>query len=79
MSSRKRSGGNTAGRCTNALQSGLEDPSCASNVLSSPERPEVTGQSELLWLSGIVANSSASASSYVTKDDLASVLAGMKS
>lgn len=70
-------GGGTAGRGASAPLSGLKDPSHASMVLTSPERPEVTGQSVPLRLSGIVAISSALTSAYVTKDNLASVVAGL--
>lgn len=78
MSSRNKGGDNTAGRSARAPLLGSEDPSPASTVLSSPERPEATGQSESLRLSGIVATSNVSASAYVTKDDLASALAGLE-
>lgn len=78
MSSRKRSGGGTAGRGASAPLSVMEDASLTSAVFNSPERPEATGQSEPLWLSGIVATANASDSTYVTKDNLASALAGLK-
>lgn len=62
MSSRKQSGGGTTGKGTCASPATPEEPSWNPAIVLSPQRPEATGQSEPLCLSGIVANTSTSAS-----------------
>lgn len=47
-------------------------------MITSPERPGVTCQFELLCLSGIVATTGVSTLEYVTKDDLVLALAGLE-
>lgn len=54
------------------------NPGCIPSAFVSPERPDVTGVSGPLHLSGIVATAAASTSAYVAKDDLAAALAGLE-
>ncbi|PIO36078.1 hypothetical protein AB205_0175550, partial [Aquarana catesbeiana] len=78
MSSRKRATGSRASPGVKVTPSKTGDQPQVTAASVSPERPAAFGLAEPLHLSGVVATTNIPASAYVTKDDLASALAGLE-
>lgn len=78
MSSKKRSRGSAAakGPCVSSVAP--VKAKWKSTALASPERPDDTRQSEPLCLSSIVPAANASTTKFITKEELASALAGLE-